>query len=198
MIRTSPVVQRGIAAEFADTEFDAVEVQECDVARWAADGGMVVVGVRSNDDLDLLIDLREGSPEAVVVALVDETGNDLVRGALRAGANSSVPIESDPQAIVLALRAAEGDMSLVPAALRQLLIDGAPTIGGGFLSNDVLSADEIGWLRELAGGATVAQLADRAGYSQREMFRLLGACYKKLGAKTRIAALMRAAKRGLV
>jgi DNA-binding NarL/FixJ family response regulator len=193
VIRTSPVVQRGISAELADTEFDAVDVDECDLAGWAADGGMVVVGVRSNDDLGLLIDLREGSPEAIVVALVDDAGGDLVRGALRAGANSSVPIESDPRAIVLALRAAEGDMSLMPAGLRGLLVDSAPTANGGPLTDD-----EVGWLRELAGGSTVAQLAHRAGYSQREMFRLLGACYKKLGTETRIAALMRAAKRGLI
>jgi DNA-binding CsgD family transcriptional regulator len=51
-------------------------------------------------------------------------------------------------------------------------------------------------LRQLAAGATVAQLADRAGYSERAMFRLLHALYRQLGARSRIEAILHAQTSG--
>ncbi|SEU14237.1 helix-turn-helix domain-containing protein [Nonomuraea wenchangensis] len=43
---------------------------------------------------------------------------------------------------------------------------------------------------------TVADLADRAGYSERAMFRLLQALYREIGVATRIQAIVRAQERG--
>ena len=40
-------------------------------------------------------------------------------------------------------------------------------------------ADEVGWLRHLAAGETVAGPADRAGYPERMLFRLLAGAYAK-------------------
>jgi DNA-binding CsgD family transcriptional regulator len=51
-------------------------------------------------------------------------------------------------------------------------------------------------LQQLAGGITVAQLAHRAGYSERAMYRLLRGLYIKLDVKTRTEALMLARARG--
>ena len=43
------------------------------------------------------------------------------------------------------------------------------------------SPREIEWLQQLAKGIPVAQLADRAGYSERAMYRLLRGLYTKTG-----------------
>jgi DNA-binding CsgD family transcriptional regulator len=42
----------------------------------------------------------------------------------------------------------------------------------------------------------VVRLADRAGYSERAMFRLLRQLYLRIGARNRTEALMRAHERG--
>ena len=60
------------------------------------------------------------------------------------------------------------------------------------------SAREIEWLQQLADGITVAQLADRTGYSERAMYRLLRGLYTELDVKTRTEALMLRACAGLV
>ena len=63
-------------------------------------------------------------------------------------------------------------------------------------ASETPSPREISWLQTLASGLTVAQLADRAGYSERAMYRLLHGLYAKLNAKTRTEALLRARERG--
>jgi DNA-binding CsgD family transcriptional regulator len=50
----------------------------------------------------------------------------------------------------------------------------------------------------LAGGSTVAELARIAGYSERMMFRLLRALYRKLSAQNRTEALMYAQGHGWI
>jgi DNA-binding NarL/FixJ family response regulator len=57
---------------------------------------------------------------------------------------------------------------------------------------------EVGWLAALAAGVSVADLAQGTSYSQREMFRLLGRIYERLGARTRIEALLVAKERGYI
>jgi DNA-binding CsgD family transcriptional regulator len=54
----------------------------------------------------------------------------------------------------------------------------------------------VSWLRQLAAGSTVAQLANQAGYSERAMFRLLQGLYQQLGARNRVEALLRAQQLG--
>ena len=54
------------------------------------------------------------------------------------------------------------------------------------------------WLRALAAGATVHQLAERIGYSEREMYRLLRAVYDRLGVPNRTQALVWATRQGIL
>lgn len=63
-------------------------------------------------------------------------------------------------------------------------------------SRNPLSAEQVAWLRQLASGATVAQLAERAGYSERAMYRLLQALYRELGVRSRNQAIMQAQQKG--
>jgi DNA-binding CsgD family transcriptional regulator len=61
-----------------------------------------------------------------------------------------------------------------------------------------LLARERSWLRHLADSGTVASLAATAGYSEREMYRLLGSIYTRLGASNRTEALLLAERWGLL
>ena len=63
---------------------------------------------------------------------------------------------------------------------------------------DTLSRVEADWLRALGRGTTVTALAGRSSYSEREVYRRLGALYRKLGARNRAEALVAAARFGLL
>ena len=76
--------------------------------------------------------------------------------------------------------------SVLPIAVVQALAAPHPPVGTG----PPPPAHELDWLRELAGGATVAQLAGRSGYSERAMFRLLRDLYRRLEVSSRTEALM--------
>jgi DNA-binding NarL/FixJ family response regulator len=61
-----------------------------------------------------------------------------------------------------------------------------------------LSPREREWLLRLADSWTVGGLARRAGYSEREMYRLLADVYARLGASNRTEALLFADRWGLL
>lgn len=62
----------------------------------------------------------------------------------------------------------------------------------------VPSADQLSWLRRLATGSTVEQLANDTGYSERAMYRLLKGLYHDMNVRTRLEAIMSAQRRGWV
>ena len=192
IVRAMPVVRQGIEATFLGTEFIPVNVCESDLPAWGRDGGQILVEVHGDPDVQLVADLRSGSPDAVLVTLVAEGSERLVEASLGAGANSVVPLDADTNGILLALRASAEDLTVLPHAIGRNMATGRPG------RPPALSDAEVAWLKALAAGRTVRQIADESGYSPREMFRLLNRCYLKLGEPTRLGALLKAAKLGLV
>ncbi len=84
-----------------------------------------------------------------------------------------------------AFRAAVDGLSLLPVDLMRTLVANQPRTVSGPLSDR-----EIDWLRRLTEGISVSRLADRAGYSERMMFRLLNQTYAKLGVDNRTKAII--------
>ncbi|MEU4742385.1 LuxR C-terminal-related transcriptional regulator, partial [Actinosynnema sp. NPDC023658] len=62
--------------------------------------------------------------------------------------------------------------------------------------SEALDADELTWLRRLATGGTVAQVAAHAGYSERAMYRMLNGLYRRMGVGSRLEAIIRARESG--
>jgi len=54
------------------------------------------------------------------------------------------------------------------------------------------------WLSILANGGSVHDLAERVGYSERALYRLLHALYGRLGVSSRTEAILQASRRGLL
>ena len=90
----------------------------------------------------------------------------------------------------LTVEATVGGQAVMPAAVAAVLAEPQAVSARG------PSVDQLSWLRQLANGATVVQLADRAGYSERAMFRLLRSLYRQMGVRTRLQAIMRAQEAG--
>ncbi len=188
---SAPVVQQGIEAVLASVGFDTSDVDEADLSRWATESPepIVVLDLNREADLDLMVDLCDRAPEVIVVALVPAGDIALLHLSLAYGALAAVPLDSAPDRIAAAVHAAARGLNVIPAEMARN--------PGESLGVD-LTDDEVEWLRSLADGMSVPELANRSGYSTRVMFRLLGRTYKKVGATGRAGALVRSARAGLI
>ena len=88
--------------------------------------------------------------------LVDPT-SDRHAEALRVGARGVTAWDATPEAIVEVLAAAVRGYALLPSGIASAMARGQPP----FFDPDWVTAEEIDWLRLLAGGATIHELADK-------------------------------------
>jgi DNA-binding NarL/FixJ family response regulator len=110
---------------------------------------------------------------------------------VRAGARSVVGRHVTAATLLRTVAATIEGQTVLPAGVAAALAHGVSADGEAALTTEKLS-----WLQALASGTTVADLARRAGYSERAMFRLLRALYREMGVNSRLEALMRAREGG--
>ncbi len=128
-----------------------------------------------------------------VVLVADDLSPATYADGLRAGATGVTSLSAELDDTVDVIGSAAAGQTLLPTAVAQALCrpsDAQPP---------QISDRERSWLRALAAGrTTVAGLARSAGYSEREMYRLLSGLYARLGASTRTQALLVAERGGLL
>uniref|UniRef100_UPI003D7EE3D9 hypothetical protein n=1 Tax=Kineococcus gypseus TaxID=1637102 RepID=UPI003D7EE3D9 len=155
-------------------------------------GVVVVTPLAAARETALLLAGRSGPAVALTVLLDDSEPASYVAG-LRAGARGVVPAGAPLSTLVAVLSAAaRGFTVLPPAVARGLCVPLART------TPCEVPSEERGWLRQLARGVSVAELAVRTSYSEREMYRLLNRAYQRLGVSNRTEALLAAQRAGLL
>ncbi len=166
-----------------------------DVLAWVRQEhrGVVLLTLVREQDWELLGQLRDAGGGHGVIALIAEQSVVLGTRAVRAGARSVLPREVTAAVLRRTVEATFDGQAVLPADVVTALATGAHRVE---TSPETLSPQQLSWLRQLAEGVTVADLADRAGYSERAMFRLLQALYREIGVATRIQAIVRAQERG--
>ncbi len=189
-----PAYRRGLIAALADADLEA-EAPD-DFESWTLGGGRraALITVGFPHGLDMLENLAKANSDLLVVVLLREPTLDAYRQVLKAGASGVAPWDAPPEAVVRVMRAAFEGQCMVPVHIAQALAAPAPVkpeISG-------VTAWEAKWLRTLASGATVADLAHESSYSEREMFRLLQRLYQRMGVRNRTEALVKAAQNGLL
>ncbi len=188
-----PLFRSGIVATLGDVGFEPDAPR--DLLAWIRQDQrrVVFLTLQTAEDWSLLGELREARADILIVAvLVDASTAAYVR-AIHAGASAVMPRAATPETIRRVFRAAVAGESILPLEVVRALA------GGEALPNaepGSPSAREIDWLRQLGGGTTIAQLAQRAGYSERAMFRLLRGLYRRMGVSNRVEALIDAHERG--
>ena len=153
----------------------------------------VVVVVPAEQALAVLNALREvPGGAAPTVHVVEEATAEACAEALRVGATGVVALDAELSQVVGVVRAAAGGQTLLPRQIAKALCrqQAGPV--------PQLAPRERDWLRHLADSGTVASLARTVGYSEREMYRLLGGVYARLGASNRTEALLLAERWGLL
>ena len=186
-----PAFCRGVMAILRDTGFEA-EVPN-DILAWLHDDQtkLLFLSLLTPQDWILLEELKHRDPHAAVVAFLDDMSMPSHVRALTAGAIAALPRDASPSSIREAFTAVLNGHAVIPiAVLRELLQRPAETDARR------LSQRERDWLHDLANGMTINHLAAKAGYSERMMFRMLRDLYTRLGAKTKVEALMRARENG--
>ncbi len=183
-------LRHGLVAVLEDSGYEVVAVDAlADLA--ALDPPFLITTVRPGE-LDALAEFVEAHPGTVVVGL-PEPGSGITPAALRAaGASGVIPRGSAPETVLLALCASSFGLRVVPDD-----DVAAPARPERRVVTD-MSDEERGWLRGLASGQTVAALAHRSAYSERELYRRLGRLYRKLGATGRVEAMLKASSWGLL
>ncbi|MEV1073846.1 response regulator transcription factor [Micromonospora parva] len=166
-----------------------VEAPE-DVLAWAASRRLVVVLLTLLDEpnWELLVRLRD-EPAAAVVAVLQDLHPAAVR-AVHLGARSVLARASGPASLCRTVEATADGQAVLPADVLAALTSGPQGQPG------MLSEVQLSWLRRLAAGSTVAELADAAGYSERAMFRILKQLYRDMDVSNRMEAVLRAQELG--
>ncbi|MET7372546.1 DNA-binding response regulator [Micromonospora arida] len=183
-----PMYRHGVIAVLSAAGYQVgIPTDPLDWAR-QSHAGLMLLTLANATDWNLLGRVRQDAPERSVIAVLSEESAGLGVRAVRAGARSVLPREVSAAALRRTVEATIDGQTVVPAAVAAAL--------AGAEADPVITADQLTWLRHLAAGMTVAELARLAGYSERAMYRLLQTLYRRLGARTRIEAIVRAQEQG--
>ncbi|WP_370384957.1 response regulator transcription factor [Catenulispora sp. GAS73] len=155
---------------------------------------LLLLSLCTEHDWGLLAQLSTSVVGRFLIALVDDDSGLLGARAMRNGAHSVLPRDVSIRSLERAVAATIDGDAVMPAEVARVLADSVRPASAQ--SEPALSAEQLSWLRLLAGGSTVARVAREAGYSERAMFRLLQTLYRKLGAESRIEAVLRAQELG--
>jgi DNA-binding NarL/FixJ family response regulator len=188
-----PLFRRGVMSVLGNAGFEPQTSEE--LLTWIREEQrpVVLLSLLSHDDWTLLARLRETRADTMVIAVLADASTRSQMQAILGGAIAAVGRDAVPETVRKVFDAAVAGKSILPVEVVRGLTTSQP-------SQDedewVPSPQEVGWLRELTSGTTVAQLADHAGYSERAMFRVLRELYVRIGARNRTEALIRAHERG--
>lgn len=191
-----PAYREGLATALRAAGWDVVEDEHW--IDWLQDHDDVaaVITVEEPSDLVQVAAARQANTAATLCVLMANPSTEMTRSSLAAGAAAVLARASPATDVVTDLRAAHArGRTVLPTGVARTLAERAVHQP---LDAPRVSSEQIKWLHALAGGATVAMLAHRASYSERQMSRLLQELYMKLGVRTREAALVQAALWGLL
>ena len=188
-----PLFRDGAMAALAATGYEVGA--PADVVAWVrrVREAIVVLTVQVEADWRVLANLTEvgSAAHSVVVLLGDDSPAAGVR-AVSTGARSVLSRQVSAEKLLRALAATADGQAVLPPEVVASLAGGAAAGAG----SPAPTAEQLGWLRALAAGRTVAELASQAGYSERAMFRLLRSLYREMGVNGKVAALIRAQRLG--
>lgn len=198
-----PVFRRGLRSALTQVFFTVAE--PADIVAWARahparnntgrrEQWAVLLSLTHQSDWNVLDRLIDHGADAPVVTLLQTTSAEAYRDVLRRGALSAAPRSASSDQIVAVVRAAVGGRSLLPGMVSRALANGP----GRADVDQRVSNEEQRWLRVLAEGASVEELAWRFGYSRRTMYRRLNQVYRRLGTDRREGAIVAALRAGVI
>jgi DNA-binding NarL/FixJ family response regulator len=188
-----PLYRRGVVACLGAAGW-SIDLPD-NVWAWAPEAvpQVVLLGICDTSGWRLLTELHAARPHSLLLAMIDTPDVRSYVRAIRSGATGVADRAGSPDALQESFTAMVNGQVLLPAEVVRALATASEAH-----EEPEPSEAECEWLRQLAGGSTVAGVAARAGYSERMMFRHLRSLYGRLSARNRTEALIRARERGWI
>jgi DNA-binding NarL/FixJ family response regulator len=186
--------RRGLGAALGDEGFDVHDMDCLRPNTLIHDLAAVLLTIRSASDWQVVRDTLKLNRDLTVIGLLVDPTPDRHAEALRCGAHAAVAWDAPPERIVAVVRAALGGMTIFDTSTAQAMAATGPPL----YDPDWITAEEIEWLKLLARGATVQQLAAKVGYSERALYRLLHGLYGRMRVSNRSEAILQASRWGLL
>lgn len=148
---------------------------------------ILLLGLHEEDEAGwaLLASLK-GHAQLRSVVLLWPFSLPLAAAALRAGAVHVLPRDADADSLRRVVAEVRRGVVSVPIELFRAATALTTASHTAVRPTD----EELGWLRALGDGSTVAALAESAGMSERVLYRRLGQLYRRLGVAGRTQAMM--------
>ncbi|MBI4306956.1 MAG: response regulator transcription factor [Chloroflexi bacterium] len=197
-----PIVRHGIASVLAGT-------RDLSVVGVAEDGAEAVeMALKTRPDV-VVIDLQMGKvggisataeiksklPETEIIVLTTFDSEELIFGALEAGACAYLLKSAPPEDLVNAIRAARrGESILAPRIAAKVI---GRVVAGRSPAGE-LSAREIEVLRLMARGYSNSEIAAALVIGASTVKTHVEHIYGKLGARNRLGAVLEGTKRGII
>jgi NarL family two-component system response regulator LiaR len=179
----------------ATTGNEAVEL----VQTTATDVVVMDLLMPASDGFDATLEIRRTNPRTEIVILTSYTGEGHILRALRAGALSYLPKESEPEEIAAAIRkAANGEAVIAPSVGARVIhrLAASPHEQASGLGQ--LTDRELEVLRLIADGLSNAAIAERLVISEGTVKTHVSSILSKLALADRTQAAALAWQQGLV
>jgi DNA-binding NarL/FixJ family response regulator len=186
--------RRGLGAALETAGYAVDDIDDIRVEAVVSGAEAVLFTVRSTSDWQVLRELLKVNPGIKAIALLVDATPDRHAEALRCGAHGAVAWEAPPEQIVAVVTAALDGFALLPSGVAQSMAVTGPPLH----DPEWITAEEVEWLKLLAKGATVQQLATKVGYSERALYRLLHGLYGRMRVASRTEAILQASRWGLL
>lgn len=190
----APSYRRGLGAALTAGGYTIEESDDLRAEDPIPDVDAVLFTVRSADDWRVLREVVAANRDVKLIALLADATPDRHAEALRCGAHGAVAWEARPETILAVVGTTLDGMVLLPMSIAQAIaVSGPPLREPGWIN-----AEEIEWLKLLARGVTVQQLAGKVGYSERALYRVLQGLYERMKVSNRTEAILQASRWGLL
>ncbi len=158
-----------------------------ELVRWLEEDADRVAVVAVDSPTELVVDLRAGRSHLVVLLPTDD--EDAQLAAMRSGASGVATWNVDGPALWSLIEAAAADRTVIPSTMARRLT------GGDAVE---LTPWEAGALRRLGSGEAIAESAKALQVDEGELYRRLATLYRKMGARSRLEAVLIAERLGLI
>ena len=186
--------RRGLASAFVAAGYAVRDVEEIGVRAVLEGIDALLLTIRSASDWQVLRDIGTVNPGVKLVALLVDATPDRHAEALRNGVHGVAAWEATPETILAVVSAALEGRTLLPTSVAQAISASGPAL----YDPEWITEDEVGWLKLLASGVTVHQLAEKVGYSERALYRMLHGLYGRMRVSNRTEAILQASRWGLL
>ncbi len=179
-----------------DEGFEVVGVDQLDAWEPGRGGVAVLVHLSDGESESAIVEHVALHPLIPVIAVLDRPSVPTVAQLVREGATAVLDEREEKSSVVArVVREALSGYTALPTPTVKAMAVNVPD------EMDIrawLSVEEEGWLRAMATGTRVGDLAEQTGYSERAMFRLLRRLYVRLGVTNRTEAILWASGHGLL